>query len=55
MIPFLDHYIIRHLINLGYPKRDHNFDNHPYGASPRTFTFRAQVKVLGFRVPAVSL
>ena len=30
MVPFWIHIIIRHLIYLGYPTRDHNFDNHPY-------------------------
>ena len=29
MVPFVIPITIRHLI-LGYPKRDHTFDNHPY-------------------------
>ena len=32
MVPFWIPIIIRHLI-LGYPKRDHKFDNHPLVAS----------------------
>ena len=30
MVPFWIPMIIRHLI-FKYPKKDHNFDNHPYG------------------------
>ena len=30
--PFLDPYYNTAPIYLGYPKKDHNFDNHPYGS-----------------------
>ena len=35
MVPFWVPIIIRHLIFLGYPTRDHSFDNHPSGSSHR--------------------
>ena len=31
MVPFWVPNIVRHLT--GFPKRDHNFDNHPYGTT----------------------
>ena len=30
MVPFWVSILIRHLIILGCPKMDHDFDNHPY-------------------------
>ena len=37
MVPFWVLIIIRHLIFIGYPKRDFNFDNYPYVDTPKTF------------------
>ena len=46
MVPFWVPIIIRPLVFIGYPKRDHNFDNHPYILlSPVTLQVRNLLEV----------
>ena len=51
MIPFWVLNIVRHLF-LGYPKRDHNFDNHPI-KTPTMFQEPVELKVSGSSVKSV--
>ena len=52
MIPFWVLNIVRHLF-LGYPKRDHNFDNHPI-KTPTVFQEPVELKVSGSSVKSCS-
>ena len=56
--PFLGTLNIGCRIKIGIPKKDHNFDNHPYillleTLNPKVFTYLACTYILGNSAPAV--